>query len=229
MFLDLKTALSTARNEHSRPWAEYVRKAANKIANTIASSDTQKTQESLLNRNHEPLSIPTDGWILWKDKEWFRIIHNIENDIWEYIDGPYKWTQYFSLIACKRESKKYGRQLPRSGKTCRLQIEEAYRPFTLKLTEESNYWQLKNHEEFLQKEWFPFRWGINPSWRHSWTPESSGIKNAMHVFWCADGSVFCVEKGASKETPAKDKNDEWCFYSMPNFNPAWKLPVYQII
>ena len=111
IFDPIIAAVKNRYDKTTRPWAESVRKYANKIANTLASSENID-QTIILDRDKEPFHIDISGWTVGKDIDGNKILFNAENDdVVEYLDWPYRWVQYFTREAAKRETMENGKKL----------------------------------------------------------------------------------------------------------------------
>lgn len=206
IFDPIVASIKNRIDKTTRPWAEKVREYANKIANTLASSENID-ETIVLDRENEPFHIDITGWTVGKDIDGNKILCNTENDVIEYLDWPNRWIQYFTLEAAKRETMEHGKKLMKTAKDCRVQIEKKYRPRTRMMFQETNQSNLENHQEFLEKEGIQFYGALNSKRKPGWGGDFLGFR-------CEDGKAFCIEKW----TPTEQQNgktstaEKWCFY-----------------
>lgn len=212
-------AVKNRIDKTTRPWAEKVREYANKIANTLASSEN--IDETIaLEREKEPLHIDISGRTVGKDIDGNKILCNPQNDVIEYLDWPNRWLQYFTLASAKRETAINGKQLIKTAKDCRVQIEKKYRPRTRMMFQETNQSILENHDAFIENEKIPFYGALNSKRKLGWCGDFSGFR-------CEDGKAFCIEKWTppAQKNGKTDKGEKWCFY-IQELPQTWMFPVF---
>lgn len=98
-----------------------------------------------------------------------RVKENPEEDVWEFLEGPYIGEQFFKYKAAIRETKKAGKQMPYVWEVYKNMLEKKYQ------------W---NYEAFFAAENIQFC-----GWRNQLTKTFDNIDQEFSM-WCEDAGFF---------------------------------------
>jgi len=136
--------------------------------------ESKETIEKTPELDKENFRIDSTNWKEITDPNGVKVKENPEWDVWEYVEGKYKWEQLFTQDSALREANKAGKTLPASWTTYRDIINKKYE------------W---NYQDFFYQDSLKWENMIFAGWRTPDGKEFYGIDGGFDLR-CADGSDF---------------------------------------